>query len=689
MGNCCGNLSFCFSGGGGAHKARRRKDSAGVIPEPSDDLGHSFLYVRPESRVGPEASTTTFKLISGASVSANTSTPLSTDFIDSPSASVSFESSNSFASIPLQPIPRSSSLKSGPLSTSGLIHSSGPIERARFLSGPIEGGFLSGSLDRRHNSGPLEKGCSGQFQRSFSHNVFPSRQKSRKELLICVLQNALAKTIIKGQSSTVAPIKDVKENDVTVDYEKEKEIITSSVSVSRDSSFDDYDSVKKQNLEWAQGKAGEDRVHVVVSEENGWVFVGIYDGFNGPDATDYLLSNLYSAVHQELKGLLWEDKFELSSTPSGNLGIETKNRYDIEEVLEERSKVNNFFGGLELEAYPNRVGEKKEKVPKNKYIGVAKKEVEKPTKWRYEFDRQRLELDSRLKEELYTDKPKGSRMINHLDVLKALAQALKKTEQAYLDLADKLVTENPELALMGSCVLVMLMKGEDVYVMNVGDSRAVLAQKKESDLCNEDSERIKEENLHDLESVRGDRSRSDLASFQLTIDHSTSMKEEVRRVKNEHPDDVFAVTKNRVKGSLRVTRAFGAGFLKQPKWNDALLKIFRVDYVGNSPYINCIPSLYHHQLGSRDKFLILSSDGLYEYFTNEEAVSEVEQFINCSPDGDPAQHLVQEVMFRAAKKAGIDFHELLEIPQGDKRRYHDDVSIIVISFEGRIWRSCL
>lgn len=38
---------------------------------------------------------------------------------------------------------------------------------------------------------------------------------------------------------------------------------------------------------------------------------------------------------------------------------------------------------------------------------------------------------------------------------------------------------------------------------------------------------------------------------------------------------------------------------------------------------------------------------------------------------------------------GIDFHELLEIPQGDRRRYHDDVSIIVISLEGRIWRSCM
>lgn len=160
--------------------------------------------------------------------------------------------------------------------------------------------------------------------------------------------------------------------------------------------------------------------------------------------------------------------------------------------------------------------------------------------------------------------------------------------------------------------------------------------------------------------------------------------------------------------------------LWQPKWNDALLEMFRIDYKGTSPYVTCDPSLHHHKLGPKDRFLILSSDGLYQYLTNEEAISEVELFISLQPEGDPAQHLVEEVLFRAAKKAGtypilvsfsslflislkdtqnsiylflviagMDFHELLEIPQGDRRRYHDDISIIVISLEGRIWRSCV
>lgn len=722
MGNGIGKLSVCFTcAGGGAYEARRKRDLAAVISDPLDDLGHSFCYVRPDqtrlssSKVHSEettTSTTTFKSISGASVSANTSTPLSTAFvdvytynsIDRASAAAAFESSTSFASIPLQPIPRNSTGYSGPLSSSGLIPGSGPIERG-FLSGPIERGFLSGPLDRGLFSGPLEKGCPDQFQRSFSHGAFAFRPRSRKGSLIRALQRALSRTISRGQNSIVAPIKGVvslKENEWIVGAEKQNELTISSVNLSSEGSLDDDDSSGSQNLQWAQGKAGEDRVHVVVSEEHGWVFVGIYDGFNGPDAPDYLLSNLYSAVHNELKGLLWDDKFDSSTKSSSasvetlNSGMEDLNQSSKEEVSRDRTK-DGCSRGVEQESYPcgngevtfdSQISKKTRKYSKGKYRGAAKRWEENQRKWRCEFDKERLELDRGLKEQLNKNRLNGSGTINHSDVLKALSQALKKTEEAFLDLADKMVMENPELALMGSCVLVMLMKGDDVYVMNVGDSRAVLAQKKEPDLWSQDLERINEETLHDLE-VDGDRSDTvpSLSAFQLTMDHSTSIEEEVQRIKSEHLDDACSVMNDRVKGSLKVTRAFGAGFLKQPKWNDALLEMFRIDYIGTSPYINCLPSLYHHTLGPRDKFLILSSDGLYQYFTNEEAVSEVELFISWSPEGDPAQHLVEELLFRAAKKAGMDFHELLEIPQGDRRRYHDDVSIIVISLEGRIWRS--
>lgn len=80
--------------------------------------------------------------------------------------------------------------------------------------------------------------------------------------------------------------------------------------------------------------------------------------------------------------------------------------------------------------------------------------------------------------------------------------------------------------------------------------------------------------------------------------------------------------------------------------------------MGNSPYLSCSPWLRHHRLGPKDKFLILSSDGLYQYLTNEEAVAEIDLFNFLFPEGDPAQHLVEEVLFRAAKKAGKYQHHI-------------------------------
>lgn len=461
--------------------------------------------------------------------------------------------------------------------------------------------------------------------------------------------------------------------------------------------------LENANVQWAQGKAGEDRVHIAISEESGWVFVGIYDGFNGPDATDFLLNNLYANVHMELKELLTSNKSDSEHVLERELDLEKEFMAGSDEfgrsmmghhAFDKSSQREDFacsvIEGLNSDCDSRR---KRRRKSKNRTRGVGKNWEETKWNWKCECDRERLELDRMLKEKLRNSNDDGAVGLNHSDVLKALSEAMRKTEASFLEIADLMLKENPELSLMGSCVLVMLMKGEDVYLMNVGDSRAVLARKADPDLgigkARKDLERINEETLSDVRAFDGNGfdDVANLASIQLTMDHSTSVAEEVKRIKKQHQDDSSAISNGRVKGSLKVTRAFGAGYLKQPKWNNALLEVFRIDYIGNSPYITCSPSLYHHRLSPKDRFLILSSDGLYQYFTNEEAISEVEMFISSFPEGDPAQHLVEEVLFRAAKRAGMDFHELLDIPQGDRRRYHDDVSIIIISFEGRIWRS--
>lgn len=49
------------------------------------------------------------------------------------------------------------------------------------------------------------------------------------------------------------------------------------------------------------------RVHVVLFEEHGWLFFGIYDGFSGPEApVSFFMSHLYKVINKELERLLWD-----------------------------------------------------------------------------------------------------------------------------------------------------------------------------------------------------------------------------------------------------------------------------------------------------------------------------------------------------------------------------------------------
>ncbi|GLU05437.1 hypothetical protein SLE2022_225390 [Rubroshorea leprosula] len=772
----------------GASQPEHQQDPIFTASEPLDEtLGHSFCYVRssnrflsptpsdrfvspspslrfspshdPKARAGPE---TAFKTISGASVSANASTPrtvlqLGNIYDDATedtlgygvkSSIVSgngFECTSSFSSLPLQPVPRGGAGPGHEPMERGGLFMSGPIERGA-LSGPLEAN--SGPEGRVHFSAPL----GGMYVK-----------KKRKKGISGILRNFSEK-----KRPWVVPVLNLGRRENSGEEEAAQE----------------PEGKSESDVQWALAKAGEDRVHVVVSEEQGWLFVGIYDGFNGPDAPEFLMGNLYRAVFHELHGLFWEldqetekkteDENENENEAEANLpnltrtdsATKSEKNTEIETAVEE---VKNEGEDLIRENESGGVPQEKEKRVTFQSDGI---EIRRRRLWeflaeedpedgldlsgsdRFAFSvddaisvnnagsamnkrwlllsklkhgfskhreghggsflfpwRFRLEEKEKVEEieniveerTAKTGKKRKEGPVDHDLVLRALSRALEVTEAAYLDMTDKVLDRNPELALMGSCLLVVLMRGEDVYVMNVGDSRAIVARYEPEEVgCSVEGRRrgesgssmeaiveetmaqgekaIKAANEAPAETMR-------LTALQLSTDHSTSIEEEVTRIKNEHPDDSQCIVNDRVKGRLKVTRAFGAGFLKQPKWNDALLEMFRNEYIGTAPYISCSPSLCHHRLCPRDQFLVLSSDGLYQYLSNQEVVSQVESFMAKIPDGDPAQHLIEEVLSRAAKKAGMDFHELLDIPQGDRRKYHDDVTVMVISLEGRIWKS--
>ncbi|EPS60853.1 hypothetical protein M569_13948, partial [Genlisea aurea] len=250
MGNGLRKLGPCFGDDAGEISRRRYGSGADISQHSDEGLGHSYCYIPPELS-GKSAETgglrhRAFRTISGAAISANTSTPLSTEVfsaatLDKPSA---FESSKFFSSIPLQPIPRNSvpTVNSGPILRNPTQQSSGPIERV-FLSGPIERSFISGPLDNQID----------QLQR-----YIPPKSKERRSLFKN-LKNVTPKSIWRLS-------KEHNTSSASNSGTSSSTIMTTSSETSL--AVDDHDDVGNTEsfLQWAQGKAGEDRVHIVISQ---------------------------------------------------------------------------------------------------------------------------------------------------------------------------------------------------------------------------------------------------------------------------------------------------------------------------------------------------------------------------------------------------------------------------------------
>ncbi|XP_027330264.1 probable protein phosphatase 2C 40 isoform X4 [Abrus precatorius] len=334
-----------------------------------------------------------------------------------------------------------------------------------------------------------------------------------------------------------------------------------------------------KEVQVAGGAAGEDRVQAVCSEENGWLFCAIYDGFNGRDAADFLAGTLYDTIISYFNKLIWE--MDLGSIEvSNDEGLGGSLQYELHDSLmchEDQSQ--SRFKGMNDSSHG--------------YFAKGSPSTESKA---------------------------SCESFSH-GVLDILQRAVSQAENDFLSMVEQEMEERPDLVSIGSCVLLVLLHGNDLYTLNLGDSRAVLAK------CS--------------------------------------------------TDDGINKT-GKVKGKLKVTRAFGVGYLKKKNLNDALMGILRVRDLTSPPYVSTEPSLNVHKISHSDQFVIVGSDGLFDFFSNDEAVKLVESYILNNSLGDPAKFLIEQLVARAAKSAGFSMEELMNVPAGRRRKYHDDVTVIVI-----------
>lgn len=248
-----------------------------------------------------------------------------------------------------------------------------------------------------------------------------------------------------------------------------------------------------------------------------------------------------------------------------------------------------------------------------------------------------------------------------------------------------LTSENIGMALSGCCVVVAYVMDDELFVASCGDCRAVL----------------------------GTVDNDSWSSVQLTNDHTAMTNtDEVQRILREHPvsESRTCMQYGRLLGRLAPLRAFGDIQFKLTL--KELRKIFKTvpNYTPlqgllTPPYLTAEPEVFHYKLESRDKFVVLASDGLWDMLSNEEVVDVVAAYINkqgpemmkekaimfgvanCDdliddPDAfnECAGENVASFLIRFAL-GGYDEQNLrtmMTLPYPDSRLYRDDITVVVL-----------
>ena len=81
-------------------------------------------------------------------------------------------------------------------------------------------------------------------------------------------------------------------------------------------------------------------------------------------------------------------------------------------------------------------------------------------------------------------------------------------------------------------------------------------------------------------------------------------------------------------------------------------------------------------LSSQHKFLILATDGVWDYLTDDDAVQLVSK---CEDKSQAASLLVETALVIAAKESNLSIEKLKSLPPGRERRCrHDDTTAMVM-----------
>ncbi|CAL0311570.1 unnamed protein product [Lupinus luteus] len=238
-----------------------------------------------------------------------------------------------------------------------------------------------------------------------------------------------------------------------------------------------------------------------------------------------------------------------------------------------------------------------------------------------------------------------------------IMKAFNATEEEFFNLVKQSWITLPHIAAVGSCCLLGVISNNNLYVANLGDSRAVLGRK----------------------ALRSEVNCAAVMAERLSTDHNVGVEEIRKEVEALHPDDAHIVVHTRgvwrIKGIIQVSRSIGDVYLKKPEFDkNPLFQHFVCPFPLKRPVITTEPSILTRKLTAEDLFLIFASDGLWEHLTDEAVV----EIVFRSPRKGIAKRLVRAALEEAAKKKEMRYVDLKRIEKGTRRKFHDDITVIVI-----------
>ena len=166
-----------------------------------------------------------------------------------------------------------------------------------------------------------------------------------------------------------------------------------------------------------------------------------------------------------------------------------------------------------------------------------------------------------------------------------------------------------------------------------------------------------------------------------SVDQTAQNLHEVDRINEHHPGETVII-RGRILGGLMPTRAFGDSrykwstklqsklqFLTTNLTSKPLMRSTPANFI-TPPYVTSMPDVVSYKLTKADEFLVLGTDGIYDMLSSE-------QVIECDD--------ARDIVWRSVQKAGkgkVD--ELLNIPAPWCRKFRDDMTALVVRFDGDV-----